>query len=184
MPEMTPRAFSFNSPHGACPECQGLGAVYDFDPGAARARRIAVARRTARSRRGRRATGSWSRKRWRRSAKFFGIDLGDAVPPAAEEAARPAVLRRGSARRRRAAKKKSKAASAIRSAPASKGSCPNLRRRYEEGSWVEQESLEPYRALRPCPTCQGERLKPQSRAVRVKGRTIDGVRGPADRARR
>src|SRR6476659_4493155 len=33
MPEMTPRAFSFNSPHGACPDCQGLGAVYDFDPG-------------------------------------------------------------------------------------------------------------------------------------------------------
>ncbi|HWK12681.1 MAG TPA: hypothetical protein VNR64_21660, partial [Vicinamibacterales bacterium] len=32
MPEMTPRAFSFNSPHGACSECQGLGAVYDFDP--------------------------------------------------------------------------------------------------------------------------------------------------------
>src|SRR5262249_28988484 len=32
MPEMTPRAFSFNSPHGACPDCQGLGAVYDFDP--------------------------------------------------------------------------------------------------------------------------------------------------------
>src|SRR6187401_185550 len=32
MPEMTPRAFSFNSPHGACPGCQGLGATYDFDP--------------------------------------------------------------------------------------------------------------------------------------------------------
>ena len=32
MPEMTPRAFSFNSPHGACQDCQGLGAVYDFDP--------------------------------------------------------------------------------------------------------------------------------------------------------
>ena len=32
MPEMTPRAFSFNSPHGACPACQGLGATYDFDP--------------------------------------------------------------------------------------------------------------------------------------------------------
>src|SRR5207244_3581189 len=32
IPEMTPRAFSFNSPHGACAECQGLGAVYDFDP--------------------------------------------------------------------------------------------------------------------------------------------------------
>src|ERR687891_333168 len=32
MPEMTPRAFSFNSPHGACQECQGLGATFDFDP--------------------------------------------------------------------------------------------------------------------------------------------------------
>ena len=32
MPEMTPRAFSFNSPHGACPDCQGLGASIDFDP--------------------------------------------------------------------------------------------------------------------------------------------------------
>src|SRR6202035_1778757 len=31
MPEMTPRAFSFNSPHGACPDCQGLGAMVDFD---------------------------------------------------------------------------------------------------------------------------------------------------------
>ena len=49
---------------------------------------------------------------------------------------------------------------------------PNLRRRYEEGTWLEQENLEPYRALRPCPTCSGERLKAQSRAVRVKGRTI------------
>src|SRR5437868_4407743 len=33
VPEMSPRAFSFNSPHGACPSCQGLGATWDFDPG-------------------------------------------------------------------------------------------------------------------------------------------------------
>ena len=32
VPEMSPRAFSFNSPHGACPTCQGLGATWDFDP--------------------------------------------------------------------------------------------------------------------------------------------------------
>jgi excinuclease ABC subunit A len=40
---MTPRAFSFNSPHGACPDCQGLGAVFDFDPLPRRARRDQVA---------------------------------------------------------------------------------------------------------------------------------------------
>jgi len=49
---------------------------------------------------------------------------------------------------------------------------PNLRRRYEDGSWVIQEDLEPYRTLRPCPTCEGHRLKPQSLAVRVKDRGI------------
>ena len=49
---------------------------------------------------------------------------------------------------------------------------PNLRRRYDEGSWAEQAELEPYRSLRPCPTCRGQRLKPQSLSVRVKGRTI------------
>ncbi len=32
VPEMSPRAFSFNSPHGACQGCQGLGATWDFDP--------------------------------------------------------------------------------------------------------------------------------------------------------
>ena len=52
------------------------------------------------------------------------------------------------------------------------GVIPNLRRRYEEGSWVVQEDLEPYRTLRECPTCQGHRLKPQSLAVRVKNRGI------------
>src|SRR6185312_6195138 len=49
---------------------------------------------------------------------------------------------------------------------------PNLRRRFDEGSWSEQDELEPYRSLRPCPTCGGERLKQQSLSVKVKGRTL------------
>ena len=52
------------------------------------------------------------------------------------------------------------------------GLMPNLRRRYDEGSWAEQAELEPYRSLRPCPTCRGQRLKQQSLSVKVKGRTI------------
>ena len=66
MPEMTPRAFSFNSPHGACPDCQGLGAVYDFDP----ARLVPDESRVAAGRRdcsvGQRAIASSSAKRSRR----------------------------------------------------------------------------------------------------------------------
>jgi excinuclease ABC subunit A len=47
-----------------------------------------------------------------------------------------------------------------------------MRRRYAEGRWADQELLEPYRALRPCASCEGDRLRPQSRAVTVKDATI------------
>jgi len=52
------------------------------------------------------------------------------------------------------------------------GLIPNLRRRYDEGSWASQAELEPFRSLRPCPTCRGQRLKQQSLSVKVKGRAI------------
>jgi excinuclease ABC subunit A len=52
------------------------------------------------------------------------------------------------------------------------GLLPNLRRRYDQGTWTERELLEPYRALRECPECNGERLNAASRAVKVHGRTI------------
>src|SRR5205085_9641582 len=65
------------------------------------------------------------------------------------------------------------------------GLLPNLRRRYDAGSWAEQEELEPYRSLRPCPTCHGERLKTQSLSVKVKSRTIsDYVNLPISEALR
>ncbi len=52
------------------------------------------------------------------------------------------------------------------------GLIPNLRRRYAEATWSAQEELEEFRTLRTCPVCDGERLKPESRAVRVKGRRL------------
>ncbi len=52
------------------------------------------------------------------------------------------------------------------------GVIPNLRRRFDEGSWAVQEELDAYRALRACPTCGGSRLRPESLAVTLKGRTI------------
>ncbi|MBA3232198.1 MAG: excinuclease ABC subunit UvrA [Acidobacteria bacterium] len=175
MPEMTPRAFSFNSPHGACPECQGLGAVYDFDParlvpdeslslqGGAIAPWAKGDRKLVRE-----ALGSLSRT--------FGIDL--AVP----FRRLPKKIRDllfygagGTARKVEPAetgKRKAREKAGDPFGAGFEGLIPNFRRRYEEGSWLEQENLEPYRALRPCPTCAGERLKAQSRSVRVKGRTI------------
>jgi excinuclease ABC subunit A len=150
MPEMTPRAFSFNSPHGACADCQGLGAMVDFDP-----QRI-VPDETKSLADG--AIAPWARgdrklvrDTLQALSRDFGIDLnlGFAKLP-----------------------KKSRDAVLLGAGKGFEGLLPNLRRRYDEGSWAEQEELEPYRSLRPCSTCLGQRLKQQSLSVKVKGRTI------------
>jgi len=200
MPEMTPRAFSFNSPHGACPDCQGLGATYDFDP------RLIVPDESKSLLGG--AIAPWARgdRKMVRDAilslaQMFGIDA-DAPFSKLPKKHRDLLLLGPPAAAAKAAKaaKASAAAAAVpieddedddeefeppptrRRRPRDgeldpfgkdfEGVVPNLRRRYEEGSWVVQEDLEPYRTLRPCPTCEGHRLKPQSLAVRVKERGI------------
>jgi excinuclease ABC subunit A len=149
MPEMTPRAFSFNSPHGACPDCQGLGSTVDFDP----QRLVPDESKSL-------ADGAilpWAKgdRKFVREAlaglsRDFGID--PAVPFARLPRKAREVLLFGAGK--------------------FEGLLPNLRRRYDEGNWAAQEDLEPYRSLRPCPTCKGERLKPQSLSVKVKGRTV------------
>jgi excinuclease ABC subunit A len=175
IPEMTPRAFSFNSPHGACPSCQGLGATYDFDP----ARLIPDDTKSLAEG----AIAPWARgdkalveTALKRLSETFGIDL--TVPFGKLPRKQRDLLLHGAG----TTKTKSEVKPTKASAKSKRGSdpwgegfeglIPNLRRRYEAGSWSDREALEPYRALRPCPDCHGDRLRPESLAVRVKGRTI------------
>ena len=195
MPELTSRAFSFNSPHGACPACQGLGATYDFDV------RLVVPDESQSLSAG--AIAPWSRgdrKLVREAlttlARTYGIDLdvpfaklprkhrdlvlfgpaGVARAAKAATAAQPAVAAEGDEDddvpfemprgRRRAATDDDPFGRDF------EGVIPNLRRRYDEGAWATQDDLEPYRTLRECPTCNGQRLRSESLAVRVKGRGI------------
>jgi excinuclease ABC subunit A len=167
VPEMSPRAFSFNSPHGACPECQGLGATWDFDP-------LRVVPDDAKSL----ADGAiapWGkgdrrmvREAVQAIATYHGIDPAlpfGKLPKKQRDlvlfgpgAARPAT--------------KGKRATSDPFGRDFEGVIPNLRRRFEEGSWVVQEELDAYRALRECPACHGNRLRPESQSVKVKGKTI------------
>jgi excinuclease ABC subunit A len=170
MPEMTPRAFSFNSPHGACGECQGLGAVYDFDP----ERLIpddSVSLLDG-------AIVPWARgdKRLVREAlaalsRNFAIPIDVPFSKVGKKPREVLFYGPGNGKHHEGAARK-KAARTDPFGAGFEGLIPNLRRRYEEGTWSDQEALEPYRALRPCPECKGERLKPSSRAVRLKGRTM------------
>ena len=153
MPEMTPRAFSFNSPHGACTDCQGLGAMVDFDP-----HRVVPDESKSLADGAIAPWGRGDRKLVRDAlqalSRDFGIDL--TVPFSRLPRKSRDVLLFG----------------AGKGAGSFEGLLPNLRRRYDEGSWASQAELEPFRSLRPCPTCRGHRLKQQSLSVKVKGRTI------------
>jgi excinuclease ABC subunit A len=195
MPEMTPRAFSFNSPHGACRDCQGLGATYDFEP------RLIVPDESKSLLAG--AIAPWARgdrklvkEAISQIGKTYGIDpdvpfgklpkkhrdlllYGPAGAAKAAKTVAPADVDTSDADEEAEeefelprSRRRESTADQDPFGRGFEGVIPNLRRRYEEGSWTVQEDLEPYRTLRACPTCHGERLKPESLAVRVKGRGI------------
>jgi excinuclease ABC subunit A len=183
IPEMSPRAFSFNSPHGACPTCQGLGATWDFDP----ARVVPDEGRSLADG----AIAPWAAgdkalvaSALSRLSECHGIDL--ALPFRKLPRKQRDLLLYGPARRANghgaARSEAAGAAPARRTGRARQkgdpfgegfeGLIPNLRRRFDAGTWSERELLDPYRSLGACPDCEGARLRPESRAVRVKGRTI------------
>jgi len=178
VPELSPRAFSFNSPHGGCPDCQGLGALWDFDPDR-------IVPDPSKSLAGG-AIEPWARgdkslvaEAIEALGRNFEIDI-TAPFGRLPKRSRDLLLLGPSASTRGANGSGTKAASPAAASKRDRdpygkgfeGIIPNLRRRYEQGTWVEQLDLDPYRALRPCPGCRGERLRPESRAVEVKGRTI------------
>jgi excinuclease ABC subunit A len=168
VPELSPRAFSFNSPHGACPECQGLGATWDFDP----ARIVPDPSKSLADG----AMAPWARGDKKLVADAlatlsatFGIDRETPFAKLPKKQRDLLLFGPGAAVEAKSAAKKRAPEPFGRDF---EGVVPNLRRRYSEATWTLQEEMEPYRALRICPACEGERLRPESRAVRVKGRRI------------
>jgi excinuclease ABC subunit A len=168
IPEMTPRAFSFNSPHGACPECQGLGEVFDVDPSRVvpdESRSLADG-----------AVCPWREGDSRFIAEMLqGLQQTFAIDPAVPFGKLPKksrdIVLHGAPGRRHVSSSRKKPPKDPFGADF-EGVLPNLRRRFDEGTWSDQEAIERYRALQPCPACAGDRLKPESRSVRVKGRRL------------
>jgi excinuclease ABC subunit A len=172
VPEMSSRAFSFNSPHGACPECQGLGATWDFDPD----RIVPDPARPLRDG----AIAPWSggdrqlvHDALETLSATFGIPVDVPFGKLPKKHRDLLLFGPGPATDTDAERKRAPRGRAREPYGRDyEGIVPNLRRRYEEGTWTVQEELERYRSLRPCPACGGARLKAESLAVRVKGRSI------------
>jgi excinuclease ABC subunit A len=165
MPELEPRIFSFNSPHGACERCHGLGFQRVVDP------ELVVPDPTLSLSEG--ALQPWRlghSRYWKRLveavAESRGIDPGVPWQDLSDEEREVFLYGTGSERH---SVKYSNRFGRRRSYKARfEGIVNNLERRYEEtDSDAVRERIEGYMAEQPCPDCGGARLRPESLAVKV-----------------
>ncbi len=172
LPEIAPRLFSFNSPHGACPRCSGLGTRDELDP-------ELLVPDPARSLAGG-AIEPWGGKRMPRYyaellaalAAHFGVDLATPwrdLPKRVQEgillgAGRTEIAFRFSRRGRSELVKRRW-----------DGVVGELDRRLRTTGSGVREELARYTSPRPCPECGGSRLRPEARSVRVGGLGIHEV---------
>ena len=170
--EPEPRNFSFNSPHGACPVCTGIGfqLVVDGD--------LVVPDPSLSLREG--AIAAWSRSQFfypellETVSKYFGIDM-DKPWSKLSKPHRDALLNGTGERKIRFGYKNQYGHERWYEAPF-EGVVANLQRRYQEteSDFLKAE-LERYMADKPCPACKGQRLKPESLAVTVATQNIAEV---------
>ncbi len=172
--EIEPRLFSFNSPHGACPTCDGLGQEHYFDP------ELVVP--DARLSLADGAIAPWSRsatpapyymqvlESLARSYKFSMRKPWEEL----SEAAQDAVLNGTGTREIPLVFDDGKRRYEVRKP--FEGVINNLDRRWREteSAWMREE-LEQYQAAAPCETCGGARLKPEALAVKIDARNVSEI---------
>ncbi len=167
--ELEPRLFSFNNPMGACPRCDGLGAIQFFDP-----KRV-VAHPNLSLASG--AIRNWDRRNQfyyallQSLARHYGFDLEqpwEMLPDDVQQR-----ILHGSGTEKIAFQYHSERGRASVKERPFEGVLPNLERRYREtDSVVVREELAKHLNTRACPECGGSRLRREARNVRLLERTI------------
>ena len=180
---LEPRSFSFNSPYGACPACDGLGSRLEVDP-------ARVVPDPSKSISGGAiaawgdAHGTWVGGTLKSLAKKFAFSLGDPwnkLPPRIQR-----LLLHGSGDEKVRFEYRTSKGSAFIQNSTFEGILPNLERRYREtSSDAVRRSIGAMMNPAACPACKGQRLKPASLAVRLGGRNIAAWTAlPVEEARR
>ncbi|WP_251327961.1 excinuclease ABC subunit UvrA [Haloplanus pelagicus] len=169
IPEIETRSFSFNSPHGACPECEGIGNTKEVDP-------ELVVQDESKPLKNVFEPWSYNRAYYRRQldsvARHFDVsvdtpfenlddDVRDAFLFGTDEEVLFEWTTKNGVRRKE---------------EAFEGIIGNLERRHvETDSDNTRDHIEEFMAVTTCPACEGSRLKPASRAVLVDGTPITAV---------
>jgi excinuclease ABC subunit A len=169
LPEMEPRLFSFNAPQGACPECSGLGVKLEFDPD------LVIPDRSLSFNEGGcipyNPDSAWHRSRFEALAKHFKFSL-DTPFRDLPKIVMNAILR-GSEDEIRIRYENREGTGHFEYESRFPGILADLKRRYMETQsegikqWLERFMLE-----KPCESCGGKRLRPESLAVTVGGISV------------
>ena len=170
IPELEPRIFSFNSPHGACERCHGLGFQRVIDP------ELVVPDPTLSLEEG--ALQPWNRgvtAYWRRLiaavADDYGVDI--TKPWSKLKKSEREIFLNGTGGERHQVTYTNRFGRRRSYRVRFEGIVNQLQRRYEEtDSETNRERIEGYMAEQPCPDCGGARLRPESLAVKVGGLSI------------
>jgi excinuclease ABC subunit A len=176
LPALEPRSFSFNTPHGACPTCTGLGTRLEVDPDLILANKELSLAQGAIAAWGK---GGWNGNSYYRSllesvSKHFGFSMTTPIRELQPEYIEKILYGAGTERIVLTYASKSGRSREYRAQY--EGIIPNIERRFKETeSEFVKEELAKYMAPRPCPTCKGARLKPEVLAVTIAGRNISEI---------
>jgi len=167
--EITPRTFSFNSPHGACPECTGLGVKLEIDP------ELVIPNNELSIVQG--AIRPWQFSSWfsyqlESLAQRHGFSVHTPVKGLSEGQLDLILYGDGGEHYRY----RSRFGRVREYFNGYEGVIPRMERLYRDTeSEYSRADIEHYMISKPCPVCQGKRLKPESLAVTIGGRNIMDV---------
>lgn len=171
--ELTPRMFSFNSPYGACPVCSGLGINMEIDP------ELIIPDKEKSIADG--AVEPWSStpdgyyyQMLQAVLNHYGVSAETPVKELPESVVDTILF--GSEDTIEFYYKSRFSKNTRRYRGRFEGVVNNLKRRYQEtGSGYSREEIEEYMSTKPCPACNGSRLKPESLAVTIGDKSIAEV---------
>ena len=164
--EVEPRLFSFNSPHGACPECTGLGSIMEIDPEAVINPILSIMEGGILPWSKLGTSETWFTRLIEAVGKEYGYGMNTRLGELTEEARK--VLLYGADKKEFTVSGKNRQGRMTSFHSTFKGLVENLKERYREteSEWVKAE-IEKYMVREICPKCKGSRLKDEALSVTI-----------------
>ncbi|GAH74042.1 unnamed protein product, partial [marine sediment metagenome] len=170
--EIAPRTFSFNSPHGACPSCTGLGYKFEIDPSIVIPdREISLSEGAIKPWARNGVMSTWYSSILRSLANRYGFSQSVPVGKLTEDQLH--LILYGNSGEMIQATYEDRHGGIRQYYTNFEGVIPRMERLYREtASDRVRVDIERYMSSHPCPVCQGKRLKPESLAITINGNSI------------